>query len=223
MQRFAAGGGWQPAAAAELTLARPGGSADVPTALCRRAPEPPHLDGVFSDPCWQDAKPLDLAGDPSAPLPDGGLVLLARDDRFLYLAASLPRVPGRPAPTIELSGRTHDADVASHDRLIITLDLDRDYATYFRFAVDHRGQTADDCWGDATWNPQWFVEAEGDDQRWRIEAAIPLTELGPRPPIAGEIWALSVARIVPAVGVQGWPRANDGTPRPESFGLMRFE
>ncbi|MGC1274868.1 MAG: YCF48-related protein [Planctomycetaceae bacterium] len=226
MQRFASdgkGGGWHPAAAAELTLARTGGSSEVPTAVSRRAAQPPHLDGLFSDPCWQAAKAHELVAEPATSLPDGGLVLLSHDDKFLYLAASVPRVPGRPVPIVELAGRKHDADLALHDRLIVTLDLDRDYATYYRFEVDQRGQTADDCWGDASWNPQWFLAAEGDDARWRIEAAIPLGELGPRPPQIGELWAISIARVVPAVGVQGWPRANDGAVRPESFALLRFE
>lgn len=226
MQRFASegkGGAWHPAASAELTLARTGGSSDVPTAVSRRAAKPPHLDGVFSDPCWQVAKAHELVAEPTASLPDGGLVLLSHDDKFLYLAASVPRAPGRPVPHIELAGRKHDADLKLHDRLTITLDLDRDYTTYYRFEVDQRGQTADDCWEDGSWDPQWFVAAEGDNARWRIEAAIPLGELGPRPPQIGELWAISIARVVPAVGVQGWPRASDGEPRPESFGLLRFE
>lgn len=226
LSRFApdlAGGGWQPAAAAELALARPDGTVRTSTALCRRTPQPPHLDGVFADPCWRSAKEVRLASDPSAPLPEGTLVLLACDANFLYVAASLPRVPGRPAAAIELAGRTHDADLEPHDRLVLSLDVDRDYSTSFRFAVDQSGRTADDCWGDAAWDPNWFVAADGDDERWRIEAAIPFAELGPRPPTAGEMWAISLGRVAPAVGVQGWPRPNGGEPRPESFGLMRFE
>lgn len=226
LRRFApdlAGSGWQPAAAAELALAQPDRPAEVSTALCRRAPRPPQLDAVFSDPCWQSAKEVRLISDPSASLPGGGLTLFAYDDKFLYVAASLPRVTGRPAPPIELAGRTHDADLTPHDRLVLTLDTDRDYATFFRLGVDQRGHTSDDCWGDLAWDPKWFVAADGDDDRWRFEAAIPLAELGPRPPMKGELWSVSLARIVPAEGVQGWPRPCDGEPRPESFGLLRFE
>lgn len=226
LQRFApdlAGGGWQSAAASELVLARPGGSTQVTTAICKRTPQPPNLDASFSDPCWQAAKEVPLRSDADAPLPEGALALLAHDAEFLYLAASLPRVPGRPAPTIELTGRSHDADLGDHDRLVFALDVDRDYSTSYRFAVDHRGQTKDDCWGDPAWDPKWYVATDGEEDRWRIEAAIPFAELGPRPPAAGEVWAISLGRVAPAVGVQGWPRPNDGEPRPESFALMRFE
>ena len=109
------------------------------------------------------------------------------------------------------------------DRLLFTFDLDRDYATYFRFGVADGGQTTENCWGDESWNPKWFVAVDGDGERGEVETAIPLSELGPRPPVAGEIWSVSLSRIVPAEGVQGWPRANDGEQLPESFGLLRFE
>ncbi|MBA3314466.1 MAG: YCF48-related protein [Planctomycetota bacterium] len=215
--------GLNPTSNAEMILARPEGSSRSSVAICRRTAEPPQLDGVFSDLCWRNAKEVRLETDASHPLPDGILALLAHDDKFLYLAASLPRVPGRDAPPIELAGRTHDADLTGHDRLVLSLDLDRDFATYFRFAVDQRGLTAEDCWGDLAWNPNWFASVTGDEHRWRVEAAIPLSELSPRLPQAGEMWAISLARIAPAVGVQGWPRPNDGEARSDSFGMMRFE
>jgi len=207
---------------AEMILARPNGGRHT-VAVCSKSAVAPNLDGVFSDACWRSAKEVRLATDSAHPLPEGTLTLISYDDRFLYIAASLPRVPGRAVPTIELAGRTHDADLTANDRIVLTLDLDRDFATYFQFAVDERGQTAESCWGDATWNPQWFVSVTGDEHRWRVEAAIPLGDLAPTPPKAGEMWAVSISRVAPAVGTQGWPRPNDGTAQPESFGLMRFE
>lgn len=207
---------------AEMILARPAGGR-LSVATCAKSAVPPNLDGVFAEDCWKVAKEVRLTTDATHPMPEGILTLLSYDDQFLYVAASVPRVPDRAVPPIELAGRTHDADLSANDRLILTLDLDRDFATYFQFAVDERGETAESCWGDSSWNPQWFASVTGDEHRWRIEAAIPLADLGPSPPSAGAMWAVSIARIVPAVGTQGWPRPNDGTPAPESFGLLRFE
>lgn len=207
---------------AEMFLARPA-AGQYTVAVCAKSLAPPNLDGVFSDACWRTVKEVRLKTDAAHPLPEGNLTLLSYDEKFLYVAASVPRVPGRAAPPIELAGRTHDADLAANDRIVLTLDLDRDFATYFQFAVDERGQTAENCWGDATWNPQWFASVTGDEHRWRVEAAIPLVDLGPSPPKAGEMWSISLSRIMPAVGTQGWPRPNDGTARPDAFGLMRFE
>lgn len=193
------------------------------TAICRRAASPPHLDGVFSDPCWRDAPETKLVSDGTNSVPEGSLMLFAYDEKYLYLAASISRPEGATPPTIELAGRKQDGDVAGYDRIAIALDIDRDFATYYRFEVDARGQVADDCWGDKSWNPKWFVAVDGDANRWRIEAAIPFSELAPRSAQRGELWGVSVSRIIPAVGIQGWPRLSGGVARPEAFGLMRFE
>ena len=93
--------------------------------------------------------------------------------------------------------RTYDADLGGHDHIVIRLDADRDYATYFELAFDHRGQTADACWRDASWNPRWFVAVGGRTRSWTIEAAIPWAELAAAPPQAGDVWALSARRVVP--------------------------
>ena len=67
--------------------------------------------------------------------------------------------------------------MTGHDRVDILLDLDRDYQTYYRFQVDHRGCLAEDCWGDKTWNPKYFVGFDATDTGWTAEIAIPFIEL----------------------------------------------
>ena len=78
--------------------------------------------------------------------------------------------------------RKHDADLTAHDRVEICLDIDRDYGSYWKLAVDSRGFTAESCFGDATWNPTWYVASGSDGQFWTFEAAIPLAELTPKAP-----------------------------------------
>ncbi|MEN6449342.1 MAG: YCF48-related protein, partial [Thermoguttaceae bacterium] len=63
----------------------------------------------------------------------------------------------RPTPP---TLRPRDADLAAQDRVEMFLDIDRDYATYYYLAVDHRGWTFDRCWDDATWDPAWFVASQ---------------------------------------------------------------
>ena len=58
--------------------------------------------------------------------------------------------------------RPRDADLRPYDRVSLLLDLDRDYATYFHLQVDQRGCVCEDCWGDRTWNPRWFVAVHSD-------------------------------------------------------------
>jgi hypothetical protein len=119
--------------------------------------------------------------------------------------------------------RPRDADLSQHDRLELLVDLDRDYATYYHLAVDDRGWTADSCWGDNTWNPQWFVATACDERAWTIEAAIPLTELTGTPPSPGVTWAINVQRTVPGVGFQAWSLPASTAIQSEGFGYLLFE
>lgn len=218
-------------ARAELWLTAPLGAPPKPVGICRRAEQPPVLDGLLSDGCWQDARELRLSSlpevEPGAAAeadPRPALVMLAYDAEYLYLAASVPRCDGVRGDLPQLSGRERDADLSSFDRLSIFLDVDRDYGTCYAFHVDQRGWTAEACWEDAGWNPPWYVAADADRTHWRIEAAIPLAELVPAAPAPQSFWALGVVRTIPAVGRQSWSGAAAGdSPRPETLGLLRFD
>lgn len=190
---------------------------------CQRATSPPHLDAEFSDSCWQSAEELTLRGGAPGQLPAGTFAMMAHDNQFLYLALSIPRVGGRPVPPIQTGGRTHDADTSDFDRIQIRIDVDLDRVTAYQFTIDERSQTAERCWEDTSWNPQWYVAAAGDPTRWRLECAIPFAELGPNPPRNGTIWGLSIGRIVPAIGVQGWPAATVATDPTTNPGRIRFK
>ncbi len=203
------------------------GTAEVPRhmTVCKRTNVRPHLDGVFSDPCWHQAAELTIR-DQSREEEDAGpstLVMLAYDQEFLYVAASCTRFPGAPDVQPIPSDRQHDANLEAHDRLAISFDIDRDYATWYDFQVDQRGETHDRCWNDNGWDPQWYVAAEADDEHWRVELAIPWQELAPAAPMPREAWAISLMRVIPAQAVHSWTPQANWPPRWDSFGLVRFE
>ena len=151
------------------------------------------------------------------------LVMMAHDDRFLYLAGSVPRHGTAPLDPVQMKGRTHDADLKDYDRITIRLDTDRDYSTWYTLEIDQRGWTRDACHDDTDWNPKWFVAADGDERRWRFEAAIPLKELVSRVPQSNTTWAISVTRTIPSVRAEGWTSPVSSVARPDAFGFMRFE
>lgn len=217
---------WKQAALAELWLTQPANLPPRPVVLCRLAVDRPFLDGVLSDKCWLDADELPLRH-VSETDPESRLVypfgMLAYDSKFLYFAASIPRVPGTRADGPVCEGRDHDADLSPFDRISLYLDLDRDYATYYALHIDQRGWTAESCWEDAAWNPQWYVAADADETHWRVEIAIPMEELAARPPTRHAVWAVGLVRTVPTVGLQSWTHPAGTKPRPESFGLVRFD
>ncbi|NOY42326.1 MAG: hypothetical protein GXP26_10885 [Planctomycetes bacterium] len=189
------------------------------TLACPQATERPHLDGLLDDPLWKSASTTLLASpQQNPPTAASTQVQLTHDAKFLYLAIRCTKLPN-VAYLSDNRPRTHDADLAKHDHVHIQLDLDRDYATTFQLSIDHRGQTADTCWLDASWNPRWYVAAHQDESHWTIEAAIPWQELTRTPPQPGEAWTLAIKRRAPNTPTQTWPTP----PAPDTFGLLTFE
>ena len=188
-------------------------------ALTVAAGPAPRLDGVLSDPCWLAAAAAAL--DPGAASAPGGLLTAATDGRFLFLAGALPAHPDHgEAPTLE--GRAHDADLSALDRVEFSIDPDGDLGTAWNFAVARDGGTREDCCGDPSWDPGWFVEVvrtpplePGDPGDWRFEAAIPLDALSFAPPTAASAWAVRIRRVTPGVGAAEFPpRDPDATAVP---------
>jgi hypothetical protein len=89
--------------------------------------------------------------------------------------------------------------------------------------VDQRGCVCDDCWGDLTWNPRWFVACKSEKNYWQIEAAIPISELTTDRIAPDAVWAFNIVRTIPGRGVQSFSLPADAVPRPEGMGLLMFE
>jgi photosystem II stability/assembly factor-like uncharacterized protein len=219
------GDAWSACAQGELGLSDPKSHSVRATLTCVKAETRPRLDGQLDDAMWQRAKPAALQ---SVQHDDGewpGVVMFAYDAEFLYIGAHCRAGPGAkpPPPTGSTSARQHDADLSAHDRIEVLIDIDRNYAGYYRLAIDDRGWTNDSCWGDATWNPEWFVAAKWEGDVWTVEAAIPLAELTGQPPRPREIWAIGVQRVLPGVGFQSWSNPAAVSVLPEGFGYLLFE
>jgi hypothetical protein len=211
---------WTACAAGEQWLVEQKGKRPKATLVCPTVQNRPRLDGRLDDAIWEEAATAEL----HSPLADDAAwpakVLLARDEEFLYVAIRAKQAPGGKYETTP-GTRTRDADLSARDRVEILLDLDRDYATYYRLVIDSRGWTAEDCWGDCTWDPAWYVGAATADGEWVAEAAIPLKQLAPEVP-AGAAWAIGLQRVVPGVGFQSWSRPAAAEVIPEGFGLLLF-
>jgi hypothetical protein len=119
--------------------------------------------------------------------------------------------------------RPRDADLSGHDRVTLKFDTDRDYTTAFEVTVDDRGWTHDVCWGDANWDPAWYVAAASEERSWTVEGAIPLAELVSAPPAAKEVWALGIRRTIPKVGYESWPATPTADDSPDQYGLLIFQ
>ncbi len=214
---------WFDALAAELHLMNPKlmPANPKPVAACAKVAGRPILDGKLDDDAWKDTAELTLK-DGSRELAGSHATTarMAFDDEYLYLGVTCKHPNGEQVPAAET--RKHDDDVAPHDRVELMLDLDRDYSTYYRLRIDHRGCTADDCWGDSSWNPKWFVAVNPTATGWTAEVAIPLAELTGRRPTDKSAWAFNLTRVLPGRGALAWSGPADGAPRPEAMGLLEF-
>ncbi len=249
---------WGARAQAEYWLATPNrsvlpnGETDCPfaTAVCRRAPRRPYLDGVFEPTVWDAAARFALtsplpelpptdeadatatavrawrAENRAASTPLGTTVSLLCDDRFLYVGVVCPKSAAFPYPAVDPKNpeppRPRDADLSTSDRIEFRIDLDGDYATAFEFAFDCRGWAADSLFGDKTWNPGIFVAKNETNADWTLEIAIPFEALAARPPRDGDVWRFEARRVVPRVGVECWNAENSNRAR-DAFGFLTFE
>lgn len=210
------------------SAASAGGEADrqgfqsKPMLHCVRTSVRPRLDGKLDDSLWQTSRRAELHSPQGEDSAWPASVLVAYDDRFLYLAIEARQAPGgKYEPAI--GQRLRDSELARRDRVDLYLDLNRDYATYYHLAIDSRGWTADDCWSDPTWNPKWFVAASTADGVWTAEAAIPLNELTNTMPHSGAAWAIGLQRTVGGVGFQSWNTPAAVDVMPEGFGYLVFD
>jgi hypothetical protein len=212
---------WRMRLADEEELAAGREPKQTKTATCRWTNAKPILDGKLDDACWQ-TQPVQILTCP-VPMTNPSPFVEARfahDDRFLYVALTCCYAEGKKIAKAER--RARDEDLSRHDRFELFLDLDRDYQTYYRFCVDQRGCVAEDCWGDANWNPRWFVAVDSTATAWTAELAIPLAELTGSTPRPGTTWAMNIVRVIPGVGTESWGGPSGASPNPESMGLLRF-
>ncbi len=188
----------------------------APRAVARKAATKPHLDGKLNDVCWRNVA---VAVVPSP----AGYSTKARfvfDDQFLYVGVECRHPAAPPVPKAAARGR--DDDLTGRDRVELMLDLDRDYATYYRLCVDRAGRAAEDCCGDATWNPKWFIAVDSQETGWTAELAIPLGELTGSPKLAGQTWAMNLTRLIPGVACAAWSGPGSASPTPATMGQLRF-
>jgi photosystem II stability/assembly factor-like uncharacterized protein len=217
-------GPWRAAALSELWLLNHSGAPPKPVVYCRATDAKPFLDGKLDDDCWQTGKPLALvnaAGDTVHDYPTE--VRVSFDKDYLYLAIRCFHPAGKQVPPVK--NRSRDADLRGFDRVSVLLDLDRDYSTCFHLQIDQRGCVAEDCWGDKTWDPRWFVKVHGEATNWVAEAAIPLAALTGDNVTSGRAWAFNVVRTLPGRGVQAWSlpaEVPEEALRPEGMGLLIF-
>ena len=155
-----------------------------PPIVAARVTGAPSIDGELGDSAWRNAGRVERFFETSpgetAPPPVATTVLIAYDDRFLYVGISCedPRPDEIRAPFVD-----RDAISDTDDSVSVFLDTRGDRRSAFEFRVDPRGQQTDGTYGDATGNedfaPDFFWESAAaiDARGWSAEMRIPFSTL----------------------------------------------
>ncbi len=171
---------------------------------CLATNQRPKLDGQLNDACWQNvhqtgnaiSSVVGLGSESTQTESDSrDLTMLAHDDEFLYLALVCQKVPGHYY-NLRKQARPRDPDLSRRDRVELTIDIDRDYRSAFKFVVDHRGWVSDSCSGSLGWDPDWYVAQSENETSWTVEVAIPLKQIAVKELDENTIWAMAVKRKI---------------------------
>ena len=183
---------------------------DGGTVLAHRANTPPKLDGDLSDRCWQSA------------LPSAGRsphIRLAYDEEYVYVAMQCPTSRFETDPFAQQSdAKNRDQDLKDVDRLLLSIDTDRDLITSMQLQVSDSGRTHDAIDGNPHWQPTWYRDTKRDQDQLTIEIAILRRDLVELPIPPGDTWFLS-ARILTA----GDDADTELMPHPRHWFRVRFE
>ncbi|MEA3402371.1 MAG: carbohydrate-binding family 9-like protein [Armatimonadota bacterium] len=208
-----------PACADEPILAAP-----VPL-----TPDPPQIDGVLDDPCWERAVPLAefMKVGSHAPASQPTVVRVVRDRRALYVAFECYE------PLIDHLARDHtghDAEVWFDDSVELFIDPTHSHQRYYQFAVNCVGARFDRHMEDIDWTAPWRAATHIGEDRWSVEVAVPFATLGVRPPQPGDVFAANFCRnrkaSSPESAMHGewsnWAPTQSQYHEPERFGHLIF-
>jgi hypothetical protein len=166
-----------------------------------RLTSPVTVDGVLSEPVWQDGNVFTalVQRDPTegAAPSQRTEVRIAYDDDAIYVGARL--YDTAPDSIVARLAR-RDASIAS-DRFAVYLDPHHDRRSGFYFMVNaagtlYDGTLANDVEDDKSWDGVWSGSARIDAQGWTVEMRIPYSQLrfAKR---ARDVWGVNFAREIP--------------------------
>lgn len=122
------------------------------------------------------------------------------DDEALYVGA---RMEGDPEGGVGPRVGARD-DAGNVDRILVSLDTDRDRTTAYTFGVTRGGVRLDyvqsrdtEGWRDESFDPAWAARVASDPAGWTAEMRIPFSQLRSA---SGDdqVWGLNVRRVDPA-------------------------
>lgn len=184
---------------AQNDIGSPSGLPKIETSGAR-----PFLDGKRDTTVWSQEPQLKLA-DPWNEQAGETELYFSQDDEFLYVFCCVYR-SASDADASYPGERRHDSVKPEQEQLRLRFDIDRDYATWFEFAWNRKGETSEKCNDLLEWNPNWYIAVQEGGDHWTAELAIPKSELiadssnpnaGVALDSASRVWALNAIHVKP--------------------------
>ncbi|WP_337176753.1 carbohydrate-binding family 9-like protein [Paludisphaera sp.] len=213
------------------------------TADCRRAVQPPKIDGKLDDPCWKDARPItDFAALWVGESRPGTRAMLAWDDEALYYAAEMDDAELRSAgrqrndhlwegDVFELFFKPSDAP-AYYEFQANPLAVVFEVAFPERGPLGHPFREEPELGHEAAVALRGTLDRPGDvDEGWAVEGRIPWTAFAPTGgrPKPGDTWRFALCRFdhgpegTRPVLMSSAPLTKPNFHRYEDYGALRFD
>ena len=199
--------------------------ADAPAYDIRPTKAAPVIDGVLDDAAWRGVpRQAGFVTLSSGTVPTKRTSFqLTYDHENLYIGVKCYVSD----PDVIAAGRAeHDGNIWNTDAVEIWLDVWHDHWRYFQFAVNAFGVRYNARAGRAgdLWNEPWQAQTATGRNYWTLEAAIPFSSLGVRPPERG-VWGLNICRSRPTTGdreMSSWAPMAGTFHDPSRFGHLAF-
>ena len=206
-----------------VSFAAGGGIADMRLYECAMTAQPPTIDGLLDDPCWQQAEESDaftrtLSTEDLPPSVQTHFRILY-DERYLYIGIRCDE----PHPERIKANITEpdSASVCGDDCIEIFCHPNPDLPDYYQFAANAIGTRYDGRILDASWNGRWKAAAHVGKDAWFLEIAIALDSF----PDSRGIWRFNMNREYRSTGkveLHCWSNTFGAFHTPERFGYLVF-
>jgi len=197
------------------------------TVDCKKADNPPVIDGKIDDACWSVPVTRFFDGD-GGPMPtDSAWFYFAYDEGSLYLAA---RCRDRDIAGLAAKSIDHDGPIYNEDCVGYFFQPDTAQGIIYQIYFNPLGTAFDqqityaltgESGSDFGWNGEYEVKSQGTESEWIVEVRIPLDQLKAAAR-GGDVWRVNFRRKQPRLkAAADWltPITYD----PRTYGFLKFK
>lgn len=203
----------------------------VPRAEVASTGMPPTIDGVLDDAAWKGKRlkgaMLNVYTSEVAKVQSG--IFVTCDDKNIYVAFDMPELRVGDmvaAQTDPVADR--DGNIWEDDSVEIFLDPadGKEGPIYYHVAVNFKGVVYDAHVKESAWNSHVAVAARVGKDRWTVEVAIPLSDMGVKNSLRGKTWLANFCRnrqVTGATEDTSWADVGEEFHNWEAYGHITFK